>query len=101
MRTRLLRSEFGDALAEVGIECLEDAQAVSRRVARARECPPIPTCTRLAPAEVSRSRHLKQHTIAIAGLSGNPLRDSNPGPPPYHFGADGCGGLHLAADPAE
>ena len=28
----------------------------------------------------------------------SPLRDSNPGPPPYHLGADSCDGLPLAVD---
>jgi hypothetical protein len=28
----------------------------------------------------------------------SPLTDSNRRPPPYHFGANGCGGLRLAAD---
>jgi hypothetical protein len=67
--------------------------AASRDVARARERPPVPKCTRLVPA--------KRRYLAITGNQKNricrsflpsPLTDSNHRPPPYHFGVSATGG---------
>jgi integrase len=40
-------------------------------------------------------------SAGVPQIPRSPLRDSNPGPPPYHFGADGCGWLPIAAVSAD
>ena len=62
-------------------------QAVSRDAARARECPPVPKCTRLVPAKRAEFVRVGNSICPFAGLFGSPLTDSNRRPPPYHGGA--------------
>ena len=70
----------------VAIECFEHFQAVSRDVARARECPPVPKCTRLVPATNGNLATTGNTKCPFAGFPSSPLTDSNRRPPPYHGG---------------
>src|SRR5688572_13403221 len=62
-------------------------QTVSRDVARARDCPRVPKCTRLVPAKNRNLAPTGNTTCPFAGFLQSPLADSNRRPPPYHGGA--------------
>jgi hypothetical protein len=62
-------------------ECLEHIQRVSRDVARARECSPVPKCTRLVPAR-NRNLAFAGNTICLfAGLLCKPSDGLEPATP--------------------
>jgi hypothetical protein len=70
-------------------ECLEHVQRVSRDVARARECPPVPKCTRLVPAR-NRNLAFAGNTVCpFAGLLCKPSDGLEPSTPslPWKFGS--------------
>ena len=62
-------------------ECLEHVQRVSRDVARARECPPVPKCTRLVPATNRNLAFAGNIICPFAGLLCKPSDGLEPSTP--------------------
>src|SRR5438034_585716 len=61
---------------------------MSRDGALARECPPVPKCTRLVRTRRDSNFVGAANTIGhLQGFYTSPLTDSNRRPPPYHGGA--------------
>ena len=62
-------------------ECLEHVQRVSRDVARARECPPVPKSTRLVPARNQNLAFAGNTVCPFAGLLCKPSDGLEPSTP--------------------
>jgi hypothetical protein len=61
----------------VAIDPVGHADAVSRDVADARECPPVQKCTRLVPSKNRKLAITGNTTCPFAGFFSKPLTDSN------------------------